>query len=57
MMDPNADSPLNCDAGNLIRNGDVRGFHNMARMYTVDHAINDPENPPGSTGPNYVQSE
>mmetsp|Transcript_47278 Transcript_47278/g.107225 ORF Transcript_47278/g.107225 Transcript_47278/m.107225 type:complete len:154 (+) Transcript_47278:128-589(+) len=39
MMDPNADSPLNCDAGNLIRSGDVRGFRSMARMYTVEHAM------------------
>lgn len=31
---PEADSPLNCDAGNLIRNGDQRGFRSMARMYT-----------------------
>lgn len=36
---PNAESPLNCDAGNLIRNGDILAFNCMARMYTVDHAI------------------
>ncbi|KAL8272178.1 hypothetical protein Esti_003906 [Eimeria stiedai] len=35
---PNADSPLNCDAGNLIRSGDMRGFNSMARMYTVEYA-------------------
>eukprot|EP00931_Biecheleriopsis_adriatica_P107466 TRINITY_DN81809_c0_g1_i1.p1 TRINITY_DN81809_c0_g1~~TRINITY_DN81809_c0_g1_i1.p1 ORF type:complete len:165 (+),score=26.16 TRINITY_DN81809_c0_g1_i1:40-495(+) len=39
MLDPNADSPLNCDAGNLIRSGDMRGFKSMARMYTVEHAM------------------
>jgi len=35
---PEADSPLNCDCGNLIRNGDMRGYHSMARMYTALHA-------------------
>eukprot|EP00928_Gymnodinium_smaydae_P063660 TRINITY_DN47179_c0_g1_i1.p1 TRINITY_DN47179_c0_g1~~TRINITY_DN47179_c0_g1_i1.p1 ORF type:complete len:156 (-),score=21.34 TRINITY_DN47179_c0_g1_i1:82-549(-) len=39
MHDPNADSPLNCDAGNLVRSGDMRGFKSMARMYTVEHAL------------------
>ncbi|KAF8821607.1 putative ubiquitin conjugating enzyme E2 [Cardiosporidium cionae] len=37
--DPNADSPLNCDAGNLIRMGDLRGFNSMARMYTIEYAL------------------
>lgn len=31
---PEPDSPLNCDAGNLLRNGDTRGFKSLARMYT-----------------------
>ncbi|CAM6041687.1 unnamed protein product [Sphagnum compactum] len=31
---PEADSPLNCDAGNLLRSGDNRGFRSMSRMYT-----------------------
>eukprot|EP00933_Yihiella_yeosuensis_P055815 TRINITY_DN54744_c0_g1_i1.p1 TRINITY_DN54744_c0_g1~~TRINITY_DN54744_c0_g1_i1.p1 ORF type:complete len:152 (+),score=22.72 TRINITY_DN54744_c0_g1_i1:169-624(+) len=39
LLDPNADSPLNCDAGNLIRSGDMRGFKSMAKMYTVEHAL------------------
>mmetsp|Transcript_65843 Transcript_65843/g.136250 ORF Transcript_65843/g.136250 Transcript_65843/m.136250 type:complete len:153 (+) Transcript_65843:61-519(+) len=39
LRDPNPDSPLNCDAGNLLRNGDLRGFRSMARMYTAEHAI------------------
>ncbi|CAE7637447.1 PEX4 [Symbiodinium pilosum] len=39
LRDPNPDSPLNCDAGNLLRNGDLRGFRSMARMYTTEHAI------------------
>ena len=32
------DSPLNCDAGNLLRAGDVRGYNSIARMYTVECA-------------------
>lgn len=39
--EPNADSPLNCDAGNLIRSGDIKGFQSMARMYTVEYAMED----------------
>lgn len=35
---PEADSPLNCDCGNLIRSGDLRGYRSMARMYTALHA-------------------
>eukprot|EP00744_Colponema_vietnamica_P010616 GILI01014988.1.p1 GENE.GILI01014988.1~~GILI01014988.1.p1 ORF type:complete len:165 (+),score=2.44 GILI01014988.1:32-526(+) len=35
---PNADSPLNCDAGNLVRGGDMRGYESMARMYTMEFA-------------------
>jgi peroxin-4 len=35
---PEADSPLNCDCGNLIRSGDMRGYRSMARMYTAMHA-------------------
>lgn len=35
---PEADSPLNCDCGNLIRSGDTRGYRSMARMYTALHA-------------------
>lgn len=38
LSDPNADSPLNCDAGNLVRHGDIRGFNSVARMYTLDLA-------------------
>lgn len=39
LVDPNADSPLNCDAGNLIRGGDMLGFRTMARMYTLEYAM------------------
>ncbi|KXZ45574.1 hypothetical protein GPECTOR_53g160 [Gonium pectorale] len=38
MSDPAPDSPLNCDAGNLLRFGDVRGYNSLARMYTLDFA-------------------
>ena len=30
---PEPDSPLNCDAGNLLRAGDTRGFRSMATFY------------------------
>ena len=33
-----SDSPLNCDAGNLLRANDVRGYNSVARMYTHEHA-------------------
>ena len=36
---PEADSPLNCDCGNLIRNGDMRGYRSMAKMYTSLYAM------------------
>eukprot|EP01059_Diplonema_ambulator_P030199 TRINITY_DN5072_c1_g1_i2.p1 TRINITY_DN5072_c1_g1~~TRINITY_DN5072_c1_g1_i2.p1 ORF type:complete len:170 (+),score=12.50 TRINITY_DN5072_c1_g1_i2:43-510(+) len=36
---PAADSPLNCDAGNLLRADDHRGFKHLARMYTIEHAM------------------
>ncbi len=32
MHDPAPDSPLNCDAGNLLRAHDVRGYAALARM-------------------------
>ncbi|CAA6671610.1 unnamed protein product [Spirodela intermedia] len=34
MAHPEPDSPLNCDSGNLLRSGDLRGYQSMARMYT-----------------------
>jgi peroxin-4 len=39
LASPNAESPLNCDAGNLLRSGDTLGFESLARMYTIEHAI------------------
>ena len=38
LVNPNADSPLNCDSGNLIRAGDMLGQESMAKMYTIEYA-------------------
>jgi peroxin-4 len=38
LSDPDADSPLNCDAGNMIRNNDMIAFYTTAAMYTVENA-------------------
>ena len=35
---PAPDSPLNCDAGNLLRAGDARGYGALARLYTAELA-------------------
>jgi peroxin-4 len=35
---PNADSPLNCDAGNLIRANDWNGFAAQAKRMVAEHA-------------------
>jgi len=39
LSDPDADSPLNCDAGNMIRFGDTDAYWSTARMYTVENAM------------------
>jgi len=39
LSDPDADSPLNCDAGNMIRGGDKDAFWGTAKMYTVENAM------------------
>jgi peroxin-4 len=36
---PYQDSPLNCDAGNLLRCNDLVGYYYIAKMYTIDYAI------------------
>ncbi len=41
LLNPNADSPLNCDAGNALRANDVLAFKSMARMYTVEYATDE----------------
>jgi peroxin-4 len=38
LSDGASDSPLNCDAGNLLRAGDTRGYNSVARMYTLELA-------------------
>mmetsp|Transcript_13740 Transcript_13740/g.40619 ORF Transcript_13740/g.40619 Transcript_13740/m.40619 type:complete len:164 (+) Transcript_13740:174-665(+) len=38
LSDPAADSPLNCDAGNMIRAGDNMAFENMAKMFTIEYS-------------------
>ena len=35
---PNPDSPLNCDAGNIMRAGDLEGFRAQARRMVETHA-------------------
>ncbi|CAM9876854.1 unnamed protein product, partial [Hapterophycus canaliculatus] len=35
---PEADSPLNCDAGNMVRAGDMRAFRSVARLYKEELA-------------------
>mmetsp|Transcript_6221 Transcript_6221/g.7882 ORF Transcript_6221/g.7882 Transcript_6221/m.7882 type:complete len:180 (+) Transcript_6221:99-638(+) len=39
LSDPDASSPLNCDAGNMIRGEDMNAFWGTARMYTVENAM------------------
>ncbi|KAK9840833.1 hypothetical protein WJX81_007780 [Elliptochloris bilobata] len=39
MGDAAPDSPLNCDAGNLLRANDWRGYNSLARMYTLELAM------------------
>jgi len=38
ICNPNEDSPLNCDAGNLLRNKDMIGYYYLAKMFTIDYA-------------------
>ncbi|KAK6590529.1 hypothetical protein RS030_152343 [Cryptosporidium xiaoi] len=38
LSDPNPNSPLNCDAGNILRSNDYKGFNNMAKMYALEYA-------------------
>ena len=45
LSNPNADSPLNCDAGNLIRHHDYIGYRTMAKMYTVEYSTDFKQKP------------
>jgi peroxin-4 len=38
LEDPAADSPLNCDAGNMIRANDFIAFNSTAKMYAIEYA-------------------
>ena len=35
---PDPSSPLNCDAGNVLRANDQKGFYYMAKMYSIQYA-------------------
>lgn len=43
LLQPNADSPFNCDAGNLIRLGDKVGYDSLAQYYTKLYGISKAE--------------
>ena len=38
---PEASSPLNCDAGNILRSGDLFAFNSLARYYAIENASAD----------------
>jgi peroxin-4 len=38
LSDYDADSPLNCDAGNMVRGGDLAAYNDTAAMYTMENA-------------------
>ena len=38
---PEPDSPLNCDAANILRAGDIRGFDSLVQMYIEMYAISE----------------
>ncbi|KAJ3322382.1 hypothetical protein HDV06_003102 [Boothiomyces sp. JEL0866] len=39
LNEPEISSPLNCDAANLLRIGDKRGYESLVRYYTKEYAI------------------
>ena len=39
LSDPAADSPLNCDAGNMIRANDLRAFNSTAKMISIEYNV------------------
>ncbi len=43
LENPNEDSPLNCDAANLIRLKEVDAYRHLAKMYAKEHAISSKE--------------
>jgi peroxin-4 len=38
---PDVDSPWNCDAGNMLRNGDALAYESTARLYAVDFGLSE----------------
>eukprot|EP00485_Elphidium_margaritaceum_P003349 CAMPEP_0202694216 /NCGR_PEP_ID=MMETSP1385-20130828/8137_1 /ASSEMBLY_ACC=CAM_ASM_000861 /TAXON_ID=933848 /ORGANISM="Elphidium margaritaceum" /LENGTH=171 /DNA_ID=CAMNT_0049350027 /DNA_START=33 /DNA_END=548 /DNA_ORIENTATION=+ len=36
---PDSSSPLNCDAGNVLRANDLKGYYYMALMYAKQYAV------------------
>ena len=40
LSNPEPNSPLNCDAGNLLRNADNRGFSSLCKLFSLDHSGN-----------------
>jgi len=38
LSDPDADSPLNCDAGNMVRSDDLVAYETTAQFYTMENA-------------------
>lgn len=38
IAEPESDSPFNCDAGNLLRAGDVEGYASLVRLYAITDA-------------------
>ena len=39
LSDPAPDSPLNCDAGNMLRENDKIGFASVVKMYCVEFCV------------------
>ena len=38
LASPQADSPLNCDVGNVLRANDVTAYNSLVNLYAVEHA-------------------
>jgi peroxin-4 len=38
LAEPESDSPFNCDAGNLLRAGDMEGYASLVRLYAITEA-------------------
>jgi peroxin-4 len=42
LANPNADSPLNCDCGNILRAGDTIAYKSLASMYAIEYGLDKP---------------